>query len=40
MGEDAWYFGGDELLLISPRDEIPGYDEMMSGYRDGDDDDE
>ena len=32
MGEDAWYFGGDELLLVSNRDEIFGYDEMMAEY--------
>ena len=33
MGEDAWYFGGDELMLVSTEDEIYGYDEMMSVYR-------
>ena len=30
MGEDAWYFGGDELMLVSTEDAIYGYDEMMS----------
>ena len=40
MGEDAWYFGGDELMLVSTEDEINGYDEMMSVYRNSDDDDD
>lgn len=40
MGEDAWYFGGDELMLVSTEDAIYGYDEMMSVYRNSDDDDD
>lgn len=42
MGEDAWYFGGDELLLISSEDHIPGYDSLnIQGHGcESDDDDE
>lgn len=42
MGEDAWYFGGDELLLISSKDEILGYDSLnIQGHGcEADDDDE